>query len=264
MQNAFPNFKTSLDNVRAIADDIDAHALDALKDTAIQARHQTTLCAATVILSGFLESFLREVAEEMITEMCGRAVPFDQLPQKVRITHYWDGSLHIREMARQERSADPLVLAKAKDAARRLASVGGGQLPYEILWEAFAQTQANPGPGELSDYLKRFHIDKPLPTLAAAMKVSENNLTINLRSFMEIRNECAHTGSAKNIPTTSAVRDYCQLLEDLGTGIVTIFQNVLAAPPYTVAAPAVQPCCRRHHRSPDHSAELVLLGLLPD
>lgn len=241
MQNALPNLKTSLDKVRAIADDIDARALDALKDPTNQARHETTLCAATVILSGFLESFLREVAEEMIAEMCDRAVPFEQLPPKVRVTHYWEGSLHIREMARQERSADPLVLAKAEDAARRLASVGSGQMPYEILWEAFAQTQANPGPGELSDYLKRFHIEKPLPTLAAAMNVSENNLTINLRSFIEIRNECAHTGSAKNIPTTSAVRDYCQLLEDLATGIIAVFENVLAAPPYTVAAPAATP-----------------------
>src|ERR1700681_1866238 len=108
MQNALPNFRASLDKVRAIADDIDVHVQDALKDAAIQARHETTLCAATVILSGFLESFLREVAEEMIADICSRAVPFDQLPSKIRITHYWDGASHIREMARQERSADPL------------------------------------------------------------------------------------------------------------------------------------------------------------
>ncbi len=44
MQNALPNFKASLDKVRAIADDIDVHVQDALKDAAIQAR-QTTLCA---------------------------------------------------------------------------------------------------------------------------------------------------------------------------------------------------------------------------
>jgi hypothetical protein len=54
MPNALPNFKASLDKVRAIADDIDAHAADALSDPAILARHETTLCAATVILSGFL------------------------------------------------------------------------------------------------------------------------------------------------------------------------------------------------------------------
>jgi hypothetical protein len=237
MQNALPNFRASLDKVRAIADDIDVHVQDALKDAAIQARHETTLCAATVILSGFLESFLREVAEEMIADICSRAVPFDQLPSKIRITHYWDGAQHIREMARQERSADPLVLAKAADAARRLASVGTAQLPYEILWEAFADTQANPGPDAISAYLKRFHIPEPLPTLAIAMNTTQNTLSLSLRSFMEIRNECAHTGSAKNVPTTSDVRGYCKLLEDVGTGIVTVFQDALGAPPYAAAAP---------------------------
>jgi hypothetical protein len=241
MQNALPNFRASLDKVRAIADDIDFHVQDALKEAAIQARHETTLCATTVILSGFLESFLREVAEEMIADICSRAVPFDQLPSKIRITHYWEGASHIREMARQERSADPLVLAKAADAARRLASVGAAQLPYEILWEAFADTQANPGPDEISAYLKRFHIPEPLPTLAIAMNTTQNTLSLSLRSFMEIRNECAHTGSAKIVPTTSDVRGYCKLLEDVGTGIVTVLQNALAAPPYMALAPAPAP-----------------------
>lgn len=231
MHNALPNLKASLDKVRAIADDIDAHAQDALKDAAVLARHETMLCAATVILSGFLESFLREIAEEMIADICNLAVPFDQLPAKVRVTHYWDGAAHVREMARQERNADPLLLTEAADAARRLASVGT-QLPYEIVWEAFAQTQANPGPDEVSTFLKRFHIDEPLPTLAAAMNTTQNTLALSLRSFMEIRNECAHTGKAKNVPTTSDVRDYGKLIEDVAAGIVAVFQNALGAPPY--------------------------------
>lgn len=237
MQNALPNLKASLDRVRAIADDIDARVQDALKDAAVQARHEVTLCAATVILSGFLESFLREVAEEMVTDISSRAIPFDQLPSKIRITHYLEGAFHIREMARQEKGGDPVVLAKAADAARRLASVGATQLPYEILWEAFAQTQANPGPDEISAYLKRFHISEPLPTLAAAMNATQNTLSLSLRSFMEIRNECAHTGKAKNVPTTSDVRGYCKLLEDVGAGVVTVFRDALGAHPY-VPAPA--------------------------
>src|SRR5260370_39606825 len=112
MQNALPNFKASLERVRAIADDIDVHVQDALKDPAIQARHETTLCAATVILSGFLESFLRELAEEVISDICNRALPFDTLPAKVRITHYWEGALQLREVARQEKSENPVLLAE--------------------------------------------------------------------------------------------------------------------------------------------------------
>src|ERR1700680_2227126 len=109
MQKAFPNLKASLDRVRAITDEIDARVQEALKDPAVQARHETTLCAATVILSGFLESFLREVAEEVISDICNRQLPFNSLPSKIRTAHYWDGALYVREMARQERSEDPVV-----------------------------------------------------------------------------------------------------------------------------------------------------------
>ena len=243
MQNALANLRASLDRVRAITDDIDTHVQEALKDSAIQARHETTLCAATVILSGFLESFLREIAEEVISDICNRAVPFNDLPSRIRITHYWEGALCLQEITRKEKSENPVALAKALDAARRLASVGNLQPPYEILWEAFAETQANPGPEQISKFLKRFHIMKPLPTLAAAINTTENNLVLRLKSFMEIRNECAHTGTAKSAPTTTGVQDFCELIEQLGAGIVVVFQNVLDSPPYTVAqaAPQVNP-----------------------
>ena len=130
-----------------------------------------------------------------------------------------------------------MLLAKASDAARRLASVNDSQLPYEIVWEAFSETQANQGPGQISDFLKRFGVDKPLPTLAAAMNTTENTLTLGLRSFMEVRNECAHTGSASNVPTTTSVSAFCDLIEQLGKGIVAVFQDALGKPPYVAAQP---------------------------
>ena len=121
MQKATTNLKASLTRVRDIAADIDANAQAALANPLVQARHETTLCAATVILSGFLESFLREVAEEMITEICSRAVPFDDLPSKIRVTHYGDGGGKLKDVVRSEGKKQPLSLAKASDVARRLA-----------------------------------------------------------------------------------------------------------------------------------------------
>jgi hypothetical protein len=238
MQQALANLQSSLNRVRDITAEIDANAQAALRDSTILARHETTLCAATVILSGFLESFLKELAEDMVDEICNRAVPFASLPDKVRVTHFWDGAKCVSDIARRERSDNPLVLAKATDAARRLASVGS-QLPYEMLWEAFAETQANPGPAEIREFLKRFAIDNPLPRLAAAMKVGENTLLIGLDSFMQVRNECAHTGSATNVPTTTGVREFCDLIEQIGVGIMTLFQEVLGKPPYVVPPPAL-------------------------
>jgi RiboL-PSP-HEPN len=235
MQKALVNLKASLDRVRDIAVDIDAHVQAALADATIQARHETTLCAASVILSGFLESFLREVAEEVITDICNRALPFDNLPPRIRVTHYWEGAACLREVARQERSKNPLMLGKASDVARRLASVQNPQAPYEIIWEAFADTQANPGPDQIGTFLKRFDIEEPLPTLAGAMNTTQNNLVLRLKSFMEIRNECAHTGSARNVPTTTDVQGFCDLVEQLGAGIVVVFQDTLGKPPFIVA-----------------------------
>ncbi len=240
MQKALANLKSSLNRVRDIAVDIDAHAQQALKDPAIQARHETGLCAATVILSGFLESFLRDVAEEAISDICNRALPFATLPSKVRITHYWEGALWLREIARQEKSENPVVLAEALDVARRLASAGNAQLPYELIWEAFAETRANPGPEQIGNFLKRFEIGDPLPTLATAMNTTQNTLVISLESFMKVRHECAHTGSATIMPTTTNVQAYCDLIEQIGTGIVTVFQDTLGKPPYVVPPPAVQ------------------------
>jgi len=72
------------------------------------------------------------------------------------------------------------------------------------------------------------------------MKTTPNTLVISLDSFMKVRHECAHTGSAKIMPTTTDVTGYCALIERLGTGMVNVFQNVLGKPPYLILPPAPQ------------------------
>jgi hypothetical protein len=248
IQNALDNLKASLTRVRDIAADIDAHAQCALADKAVQARHDTTLYAAAVILSGFLESFLREVAEEMITEICSRAIPFHSLPSKIRATHYWEGGEHLRDVARKERKEQPLLLTKAADVARRLASVASTQGPYEILWEAFADTQANPGSKEIGEFLSRFDVEKPIPTLAAAMNWTENTVVLRLESFIRVRNECAHTGATSIKLTTTDLTGYCDLIDEVGGGVVSTLLATLNRAPYVSAqllhgavTPAQQP-----------------------
>jgi hypothetical protein len=232
MQRALTNLRTSLQSVRDIAADIDANAGVALRQPDVMARYHTVLCAVTVILSGFLESFIREVAEEMILEMCSRAVPFANLPATIRTTHYMEGGRWLQKVAKAEKHEDPVTHAKAADGVRRLASVVSGTAPYEIVWEAFTDTQANPGPSEISAFLKRFDVDEPLPTLAREVNTTQNTLSLRLRSFIEIRNECAHTGSSRNIPTTTDVQGYCDLLDQLGDGVVKVFVSRLGRPPY--------------------------------
>jgi len=97
-------------------------------------------------------------------------------------------------------------MTESADVVRRLASAGVPQPPYELLWEAFADTKANPGPDTIGDFLRNFGVQKPLPTLATAMNVQREYLVIRLRSFMEIRNECAHTGSSSKVPPQATFR----------------------------------------------------------
>jgi hypothetical protein len=235
MQEALLNLKTSVQRVRDIASDIDNNASAALANLAILARHQTTQCAVTVILSGFLESFMKEVAEGMISEICARNIPFQNLPDRIRVTHFLAGGYFLHQKAKDEQKARAFAMTESADVVRRLASAGVPQPPYELLWEAFADTKANPGPDTIGDFLRNFGVQKPLPTLATAMNVSENTLVIRLRSFMEIRNECAHTGSSSKVPTTSDIQDYCDLVEQTASGTEIVLQAVLAKAPF--AAP---------------------------
>ena len=122
-----------------------------------------------------------------------------------------------------------------------MASVGSNQAPYEIIWEAFADTQSNPGPDQVGAFLKRFDINEPLPTLAATMNTTQNTLVLRLKSFLEIRNECAHTGITKITLTTSDVQTFCDLLEQMGTGIIAVLQATLNQPPYVAAPLQPQP-----------------------
>src|ERR1035437_3425965 len=160
MQKALLNLKTSVQRVRDIASDIDNNASAALANPTIMARHETTHCAATVILSGFLESFMREVAEGMISEICTRNVPFQNLPDKIRVTHFLAGGYFLHRKAKYERKAGTSSMTESADVVRRLASVGVPQPPYVLLWEAFADTRANPGPDAIGDFLGNFDVQK--------------------------------------------------------------------------------------------------------
>lgn len=158
MQRAFSSLQTSVQRVRDIAADIDNNAPAALANPTILARHETVQCAATVILSGFLESFMREVAEGMIAEICSRNIPFQNLPDQIRVTHFQAGGYFLHEKAKSERKARAFAMTESAEVVRRLASVGTLQPSYELLWEAFADTHANPGPDAIGDFLRNFDV----------------------------------------------------------------------------------------------------------
>jgi RiboL-PSP-HEPN len=215
------NFKASLQRVRDVADDVAASASAALRDQALRRRQETILCSVVVILSGFFESFLREVAEAYADVLAKKAVVFADLPDSVRYAHFGGGGNVLSNVGRRSvPSPYRWILSTSHDVARRLASVNNPP-PYELLWEAFAETKGNPGPDVVKEFLSRFGVKKPMEVLATHVRRSHNTIHAQLDSFIAVRNECAHSGIPTSIPTPSEVSGYCDLLEAVGDGITS-------------------------------------------
>lgn len=226
-KSSIKEFKASLKPVRLIAKDIDTNVNEALKKRSVLLRHQTTQCAVTVILSGYFESFLKEVAEDFINALLKTGLPFQSLPGKIKNAHFLGGGTILSKRYKgKSKGIDSWISASSEDISRRLGSVVG-QGPYELVWEAFANTRANPGPDTIREFLDRFGIEKPLEKLGVAAKLSSTAISTRLTSFIAIRNECAHTGRASQVPGPSDIREYCAFLETLAGAILRVLGDEL-------------------------------------
>ena len=226
MQSALDALEESLDSVRFITFDIDANATAALGDAVILARHNAVQGAVTVIISGFLESFLKGVAESFATMVCGHGVAFTSLPAKLQSSHYVYGGSVLSNKA----SGKPKfqwVTASPADLARRLESVQS-TTPYEIVWEAFADTQANPNVEVVTAFLSRFGVQSGWDKLEVKAGVSKQSMQTQLESLLAVRNECAHTGKATVVPSPSQIRAYCDGISVLSAAIVKVLTDHLA------------------------------------
>lgn len=232
MKSALSNFVDSLDRVRDITVDIDQNLSAALANVTVLERHETMQCAATVILSGYFESFLGDLAEAFVRELCAKAIPFNSLPLRIRATHFGNGGEFLAKMSKREAALlkrDPNLhrLIDSETIAQRMASVVSSAA-YDLIWEAFAEARTNPGPETLKEFLSRFDIKDGWKSLATGTGLSETTMEASLISFRSIRNECAHTGTATKIPTPSDIRDYCDLLQRVASGIADILEAHLS------------------------------------
>ncbi|MGD0544466.1 MAG: HEPN domain-containing protein [Candidatus Acidiferrales bacterium] len=239
MNKSLANFEESLARIKDIINDINANAAQALKDAALRARFETTRCAMMVILSGFFESFIRNAAEEFIAELCARAIPFDNLPEKIRATHFAGGAALLIKRAEKEKQANPM--SESALMVQRLASVIS-VMPYELVSEAFGETRANPSAQIVREFLGRFGVDSPGQHLTRTSGLSESGLETTFKSFIALRNECAHTGTAGNVPTGGEIIDYCVFLDRVATAMINILNIHFSLPPLDVTAvPAPAP-----------------------
>src|SRR5271165_66150 len=92
MRSALQRLKSAIARVRDIAADIAATTPQALKDPALLQRHNTIQCACPVVLSGYFETFLKDLAEAFIAGLHARGTPFLNLPNKIQMHHFEKGA----------------------------------------------------------------------------------------------------------------------------------------------------------------------------
>lgn len=230
--SALADFRSSLNQIRALADDIGSQAANALADPDLRARHQTVQCSCVVLLIGFFESFIRQFAEEAVTSLCALNAPFGSLDGKIRKTHFEEGGRILQAKASGNRR-HAWIAASQEDIARRLHSVAR-PTGYEIVWEAFANTNANPGIEVVRTFLANFGIKDGWRQIAAKNGVSKAWAMESLDNIIVVRNECAHTGSVAIVPLPSDLRAYSDNLERLAGAMESLVLAHIA----TLAQPA--------------------------
>jgi hypothetical protein len=186
-------------------------------------------CACAAILSGFFEAFLKDMAEAFIADVSALRIPFNALPTSIQKAHYGKGGA-VLAAKQNNRGKASWVSASPDDIARRLASVSS--VPYDLLWEAFADTESNPSFGVIGGLLGALGMDKPWAKLSVKTGLTTVTMQTQLDSFVAVRNECAHTGRATTIPTPSDIRGYAGFLSSLGRGIVYTLEDHLVSPEF--------------------------------
>jgi hypothetical protein len=226
------NLDTSLAGVRLVLAELSAEALHTARSPTFYPRREVILSSLIVTLTGYFESFLRDFAQEFATELSRKSVPFANLHERIRDTHFREGGKVLTEAVKasgRRRSHAPPI-----DIVERLVSVK--QATYTLLWESFAETQANPSTATVNNYLRSMSVEGGFNALAAALKqahrtqpASGNGLSTLLDALIERRNECAHTGKTAVGLSEQDVENYCELLSQLAEGIAGVGEGVILA-----------------------------------
>lgn len=222
MHSALADFQSEIARIDKVADWLTSP--EALVSSMMPAT-VAIRCGAVVLFSGYFETFLKDCMCSFITQVNGLGKPLSTLPGKMKITHFENGARALGKETRKARKNNDTTLCE--DLAARLASVSAST-GYTLAWEAFADTEANPGPSVVGGLLGSVGIEDPWKKLKAAPPGGLGDLDLFLTSFIEMRNECAHSGKTTSPPTASNLIEYGQNLAGLGTAIVVVLEARLA------------------------------------
>lgn len=213
----FRSFSEAAKPIASLMDDLDKEASLVLRNPAVRAKHTAVRSASIVLLSGFLESFMRQSAEVFFAELVRRGLAYSDLPSEMHKIHFVNGLQWAQKCAEKKEETDNLFV-DTRATLSRLADPPAKEMPA-LIWEAFAVTKGNPGPKVITDYLRNFGVADGIRKIATESNSDQKLITTQLTSFILLRNECAHTGTSRNPPLPSDVRSFVHMLRQITLGI---------------------------------------------
>lgn len=201
------------------------------------ARDTDERAGMVLLVSAAIERFLRDIVRSYVSDLCRRKIPFDELPEEIRRHHFIGGAEYLRNAARQEkkdaRGMIPVPYVRSHDVARRLASVVGTS--YELVWEAFADAESNPGPKAITSIMKRLGVAEPWRKIEQHVPMNPydplpadgtlaNRLNADLHELIQARNRCAHGAAHHAAPLYSELEQYLKSLHAIAAGMVAVLE----------------------------------------
>jgi hypothetical protein len=225
----FTEFSESARPILKLMERIQSEAPQALRDKDLPAQHNTMQLGSVVLLSGYLESFLRSACESYFAELLSKGHGMDRLGDEYLKIHLREGAGHLSDLVRRELKQKKHALADSSSFVRRLVAPIMDTTKSPV-WEAFARTQGNPSPEVLSDMLKGLGINGGFDAVEKALgnKYSANTLAQRLRNLNDLRNECAHTGTASSVPQPSTVIDLVQFTRYLTLAVCRLIDKKIS------------------------------------
>lgn len=248
MRTALADFNASLKRIRHLADRIVSETGAALADSKILELHETQQCGAVVLTTGYLETFLKDVVQSFVAGLSKSGVSFPTLPASMQDRHFEGGGEFLRKASIAGRTGRPTNFGTAarEDVAARLHSVASGGA-FDLVWEAFADTESNPGPSVVKKIAGGLGLDSNKfwqdvsARCASPTTWSATAIETSLKTLIEKRNAVAHTGRVSPVPTAPDIINYVDMLGALGEGMVATLEAHLTAlcpPPLAPPAPA--------------------------
>lgn len=193
------------------------HALsqpDSLRSTQLQITNAIS-CATVVLISGYFENYLKNLVKEYIEAINSLGKPLVKIPFDMQLKHYSGGAAALAWASKEDKAIRTTSISQ--DLSRRLASLSQ-PTGYILAWEAFANTNSNPGTETVATILSGLEVDKAWIEIND-LQNSHGRLDTFLTSFIKMRNVCAHTGRHNTPPSGADIVEYAEKFRALAACI---------------------------------------------